>query len=91
MLAVAVVAVTAIGILTTRSAASLGNTLADDELTTSTVTAQLARSIDAAYAAGAQAAQAAQPAAVPAARLALHQPAPRGRRAAVHAGTAACQ
>jgi diguanylate cyclase (GGDEF)-like protein len=61
-LAVAVVAVAAIGILTTRSAASLGNTLADDELTTSTVTAQLARSIDAAYAAGAQAAQAAQPA-----------------------------
>jgi len=61
-LAVAVVAVAAIGILTTRSAASLGNTLADDELTTSTVTAQLARSIDAAYAAGAQAALAAQPA-----------------------------
>ena len=62
VLAVAVVAVAAIGILTTRSAASLGNTLADDELTTSTVTAQLARSIDAAYAAGAQAALAAQPA-----------------------------
>src|ERR1700683_452649 len=61
-LAVAVVAVAAIGILPTRSAASLGNTLADDELTTSTVTAQLARSIDAAYAAGEQAAQAAQPA-----------------------------
>jgi diguanylate cyclase (GGDEF)-like protein len=61
-LAIAVVAVAAIGILTTRSAASLGNTLADDELTTSTVTAQLARSIDAAYAAGEQAAQAAQPA-----------------------------
>lgn len=61
-LALAVVAVTVIGILATRSAASLGNTLADDELTTSTVTAQLARSIDAAYAAGAQAAQASQPA-----------------------------
>jgi diguanylate cyclase (GGDEF)-like protein len=61
-LAAAVVAVAAIGILTTRSAAGLGNTLADDELTTSTVTAQLARSIDAAYAAGELAAQAAQPA-----------------------------
>jgi hypothetical protein len=37
-LALAVVAVAVIGILNTRSAASLGNTIAGDELTTSTVT-----------------------------------------------------
>ena len=55
-LALAVVAVTVIGILNTRSAASLGNMIAGDELTTSTVTGQLARSMDAAYATGEQAA-----------------------------------
>src|ERR1700685_409577 len=61
-LALAVVAVAAIGILSTRSAASLGNTIAGDELTTSTVTGQLARNIDAAYATGQQAALTTQPA-----------------------------
>src|SRR5580700_3923140 len=61
-LALAVVAVAVIGVLNTRSAASLGNTIAGDELTTSTVTGQLARSIDAAYATGEQAALATQPA-----------------------------
>jgi diguanylate cyclase (GGDEF)-like protein len=61
-LALAVVAVAVIGVLSTRSAASLGNTIAGDELTTSTVTGQLARNIDAAYAAGLQAALTTQPA-----------------------------
>jgi diguanylate cyclase (GGDEF)-like protein len=61
-LALAVVAVAVIGVLNTRSAASLGNTIAGDELTTSTVTGQLARNIDAAYAAGLQAALTTQPA-----------------------------
>jgi diguanylate cyclase (GGDEF)-like protein len=61
-LALAVVAVAVIGVLNTGSAASLGNQIAGDELTTSTVTAQLARSIDAAYAAGEQAALTTQPA-----------------------------
>jgi len=61
-LALAVVAVAVIGILSTRSAASLGNTIAGDELTTSTVTGQLARNIDAAYTAGQQATLTSQPA-----------------------------
>ena len=61
-LALAVVAVAVIGILSTRSAASLGNTIAGDELTTSTVTGQLARNIDAAYTAGQQAILTSQPA-----------------------------
>ena len=61
-LALAVVAVAVIGILSTRSAVSLGNTIAGDELTTSIVTAQLARNIDAAYAAGQQAVLTTQPA-----------------------------
>jgi diguanylate cyclase (GGDEF)-like protein len=61
-LALAVVAVAVIGILSTRSAASLGNTIAGDELTTSTVTGQLARNIDAAYTAGEQAILTSQPA-----------------------------
>jgi diguanylate cyclase (GGDEF)-like protein len=61
-LALAVVAVAVIGILNTRSAASLGNMIAGDELTTSIVTNQLARSIDAVYATGEQAALATQPA-----------------------------
>ena len=41
----------AIGIAGTRSAASQGNAIAGDELTTAIVTGQLARDIDAAYAA----------------------------------------
>ena len=61
-LALSVVAVAVIGILSTRSAASLGNTIAGDELTTSTVTGQLARNIDAAYTAGQQAVLTSQPA-----------------------------
>jgi diguanylate cyclase (GGDEF)-like protein len=61
-LALAVVAVAVIGILSTRSATSLGNTIAGDELTTSIVTGQLARNIDAAYTAGQQAALTSQPA-----------------------------
>jgi len=61
-LAFAVVAVAAIGILSTLSATNLGNTIAGDDLTTPTVTGQLARSIDAAYATGEQAALATQPA-----------------------------
>jgi diguanylate cyclase (GGDEF)-like protein len=61
-LALAVVAVAVIGILSTRSAASLGNAIAGDELTSSTVTGQLARNIDAAYATGQQAALSTQPA-----------------------------
>jgi diguanylate cyclase (GGDEF)-like protein len=61
-LALVVVAVAAIGIVSTHSATDQGNAIADDELTTSTVTGQLARNIDAAYAAGEQAILAAQPA-----------------------------
>ena len=45
-------AVAALGILATRSATSLGNAVASDELHTPIATGQLARSIDAAYAAG---------------------------------------
>ena len=51
-LALVVVCVTAIGIVGTRSATRLGNETASDELTTSTATAQLARSMDGAYATG---------------------------------------
>ena len=51
-LALVAVAVAALGIAGTRSAASQGNAIADDELTTALVTGQLARDIDAAYAAG---------------------------------------
>jgi diguanylate cyclase (GGDEF)-like protein len=61
-LALAVAAVAAIGILNTHSASNLGNMIAGDELTTSIVTNQLARSIDAVYATGEQAALATQPA-----------------------------
>ncbi|HXO23893.1 MAG TPA: hypothetical protein VN870_04890, partial [Streptosporangiaceae bacterium] len=61
-LAVVAVAVAAIGIWSTRSAMSVGNTIAGDELTTSTVTGQLARNIDAAYTAGQQAVLTSQPA-----------------------------
>ncbi len=51
-LAFAVVCVAVIGILGTRSSARLGNDIASDELTTSTVTGQLARAMDASYATG---------------------------------------
>ncbi|MGI8447191.1 MAG: diguanylate cyclase [Streptosporangiaceae bacterium] len=51
-LAFVVVCVAAIGILGTHSSAKLGNDIASDELTTSTVTGQLARNMDMAYAAG---------------------------------------
>jgi diguanylate cyclase (GGDEF)-like protein len=51
-LAFVVVCVAAIGILGTRSSTKLGNNIASDELTTSTVTGQLARNMDAAYATG---------------------------------------
>ena len=50
------------GILATRSATSLGNTISGDELTTAIVTNQVARDIDAAYATGEQAALTTQPA-----------------------------
>jgi diguanylate cyclase (GGDEF)-like protein len=61
-LALMVAAVAAIGVVSTRSAMSLGNTIAGDELTTSTVTGQLARDIDAVYTAGLEALTATQPA-----------------------------
>jgi diguanylate cyclase (GGDEF)-like protein len=51
-LAFVVVCVAAIGVLGTRSSAKLGNDIASDELTTSTVTGQLARNMDAVYATG---------------------------------------
>jgi diguanylate cyclase (GGDEF)-like protein len=47
-----VVCVAAIGIVGTHSATTLGNETASDELTTSTATAQLARTMDGAYATG---------------------------------------
>jgi diguanylate cyclase (GGDEF)-like protein len=51
-LAAVVVCVAVIGIVGTRSATTLGNEAASDELTTSTATGQLARTMDSAYAAG---------------------------------------
>jgi diguanylate cyclase (GGDEF)-like protein len=51
-LAFVVVCVAVIGIEGTRSATSLGNETASDELTTSTATGQLARAMDGAYATG---------------------------------------
>ena len=61
MLAVAAVAaVAAIGMVSTRSATSMGNTIAGDELTTAVVTGQVGRDIDAAYATGEAAVQATQ-------------------------------
>jgi diguanylate cyclase (GGDEF)-like protein len=54
-LALVTIVVAVIGILATRSATGQGNEIAGDELTTSIVTGQLARSVDAAYAAGRQA------------------------------------
>ena len=54
-LALVVVAVAAIGIIGTRASTRLGNSIASDELSTSTATGQLARDTDAAYATGEQA------------------------------------
>jgi diguanylate cyclase (GGDEF)-like protein len=51
-LAVVVVCVAVIGVVGTRSATTLGNEAASDELTTSTATGQLARTMDNAYAIG---------------------------------------
>jgi diguanylate cyclase (GGDEF)-like protein len=51
-LGLVVIAMAVIGIAGTREAASLGDTIAGDELTTSTTTGQLARNMDAAYATG---------------------------------------
>jgi diguanylate cyclase (GGDEF)-like protein len=51
-LAFVVVCVAVIGIEGTRSATSLGNETASDELTTSTATGQMARAMDSAYATG---------------------------------------
>jgi diguanylate cyclase (GGDEF)-like protein len=61
-LALVVVAIAAIGIAGTRAATGLGNMIAGDELTTSTTTGQLARNMDAAYAAGEAALTTAAPA-----------------------------
>ena len=61
-LALAVVAVAAIGILGIRSAVQQGTVIAGDELTTAVVTGQLARDMDAAYATGEAALRAADPA-----------------------------
>ena len=60
-LALVVAAVAAIGILGTRAATEQGNEIAGDELTTAVVTGQLARSMDAAYAAGLAALRASAP------------------------------
>ena len=54
-LGLVIVAVAAIGILGTRSAASQGKELSGDELGTSTATSELARDMDTAYAAGEEA------------------------------------
>src|ERR1700691_1670121 len=61
-LGLVVVLMAAIGILGTRSADGLGNSIAGDELTTSTATAMLARNMDAAYATGEAALRATAPA-----------------------------
>jgi diguanylate cyclase (GGDEF)-like protein len=61
-LGLVVVLMAATGILGARSADGLGNSIAGDELTTSTTTAELARNMDAAYAAGEAALQATVPA-----------------------------
>src|SRR6266699_4915612 len=62
VLALVVVAAAAIGILGTRSAARQGNAIAGDGLTTSVVTGQLARNMDAAYATSEAAVRASDPA-----------------------------
>jgi diguanylate cyclase (GGDEF)-like protein len=61
-LAFVVVAVSVIGILGTGAATKLGNSIASDELTTSTATGQLARDMDTAYATGEEAFLASEPA-----------------------------
>src|SRR5260370_39958831 len=61
-LALAVVVVAAIGLLGTRASTKLGNSIASDELTTSTATGQLARGMDTAYATGEEAFLASEPA-----------------------------
>ena len=61
-LGLVVVLMAAIGILGARSATSLGNSIAGDELSTSTATAMLARNMDAAYATGEAALRATAPA-----------------------------
>jgi diguanylate cyclase (GGDEF)-like protein len=60
-LALIVVAVAVVGILGTNASTKLGNSIANDELTTSTATGQLARDMDAAYATGEEAFLAADP------------------------------
>ena len=62
VLVLVVIAVAAIGILSTEAAVRRGGAIAGDELTTAIVTNQLARDIDAAYATGERAALATQPA-----------------------------
>ena len=60
-LALVAVAVAAIGILGTHASTKLGNSIASDELTSSTVTGQLARDMDTAYATGEEALLASAP------------------------------
>jgi diguanylate cyclase (GGDEF)-like protein len=62
-LALIVVAVAVIGILGTDASTKLGNSTANDELTTSTATGQLARDMDTAYVTGEEAFLAADPSA----------------------------
>ena len=62
VLVLVVIAVAAIGILSTEAAMHQGDAIAGDELTTAIATSQLGRNMDAAYAAGEQAALATQPA-----------------------------
>jgi diguanylate cyclase (GGDEF)-like protein len=61
-LALIVVAVAVIGILGTDASTKLGNSIANDELTTSTATGQLAHDMDTAYATGEEAFLAPEPA-----------------------------
>ena len=61
-LSVVVIAVTAIGILSTRSATDLGRQVASNELGTSTATGELARNMDTAYVTGEEAFLTASPA-----------------------------
>ncbi len=61
-LSVVVIAVTAIGILSTRSATDLGRQVASNQLATSTATGELARNMDTAYVTGEEAFLTASPA-----------------------------
>jgi diguanylate cyclase (GGDEF)-like protein len=61
-LVVVIVALAAIGIIGTRSSTKLGDSIASDELTTSTATGHLARDMDTAYATGEEAFLASEPA-----------------------------